>query len=158
MRDTGAAFNWIIDLLETNGIPYQIIGGFAAKAYGATRELWDIDIYVSGKNFPLICRLASSYTEWGPGHYKDESWDCEFVKLRFNGQQIDIGNADNTRWYDREAGAWVTERVDFSSSTPVNIMGRDVPVMPKSKLIEYKRKLGRKVDLEDLEQMPISCP
>ncbi|HLC94380.1 MAG TPA: hypothetical protein VJH96_02335 [Patescibacteria group bacterium] len=43
-RDTKKAFRWIVGILQTYKIPFQITGGFAARFYGANRPLYDIDI------------------------------------------------------------------------------------------------------------------
>jgi predicted nucleotidyltransferase len=83
MRYTKVALKWIIDLMENNNIQYQVVGGLAAKAYGASRELVDIDLYVSGKDFLKVCDLAKEYITWGPSHFKNESWDLEYAKFEF---------------------------------------------------------------------------
>lgn len=46
MRNTEAAFKWIVGLLNKYQILFQITGGFAANLYGSKRELNDIDIDV----------------------------------------------------------------------------------------------------------------
>ena len=51
MRNTKKALTWIVRVLRKYKVSFQISGGFAARAYGATRELADIDIYIPNKAF-----------------------------------------------------------------------------------------------------------
>ncbi len=110
MRNSKKALKWIISLFEKNKIQYQIAGGLAAKAYGATRELADIDFYVSGMDFHKACQLSKDFLTWGPEVWKSKEWDCEFVKIMYQGQKIEIGNSDKTKRYDNQERKWIKEK------------------------------------------------
>ena len=51
-RAPAQAFRWIVGLLEELAIPFLLVGGLAARAYGASRELADIDFYAPGNRLP----------------------------------------------------------------------------------------------------------
>lgn len=148
----------MITILNQNSISYQIVGGLAAKTYGATRDLIDIDIYVSGHDFHEACRLCKSHLVWGPEVWKDSEWDCEFAKFEFEGQKLEIGNSDNTRRFDTEENDWVDEYINYHDFELQVYLDTPITVIPKEKLIEYKRKLNREVDLIDIKQMGNCIP
>lgn len=66
------ALLWIKEILTAMDIPYQTTGGLAAKCYGATRPLHDVDIYVPGEAIPKLEEKLKEYIEFGLAHYKDE--------------------------------------------------------------------------------------
>ena len=153
MKDTKKALVWIIKLLEENNLNYQVVGGLAAKAYGSTRELADIDIYVPKKDFIKICELTKEFITWGPGHYKSNSWDLEYVKIERFGQKIEIANSNNTKWFDALNKKWVVENSDYDKAQIKTVFGVSFKVMSKENLIFYKKRLNREVDLIDIEEI-----
>lgn len=139
-------------LLELD-IPYQLAGGLAARSYGATRPLHDIDFYVPGKAMPVLEEHLKEYIDFGPDHYIDDQWDLIFMRINFEGQQIEFGDADRTHYFDTATQKWIKEKIDFSSSIIKSIGDIEVPVMPKHQLIEYKKRLNRKVDQLDIKEI-----
>lgn len=134
-------------------IPYQIVGGLAAKCYGSTRPLHDIDLYVPSKEISKLEEELIEYIEFGPEHHQDENWDLVFMELRYNDQQIEVGDADNTKYFDSLSQRWIKEEVNFSASNIIEFEGIELPVMPKKALVRYKQRLNRKVDRIDIKEM-----
>ena len=58
-RHTKEAFEWIISILRNHKIPFEIIGGFAARLYGSRRMLADIDIDIPKKKIKRILSEAN---------------------------------------------------------------------------------------------------
>ncbi len=153
MKQSSKALRWIVNIFRKNGIPFQVVGGLAAKAYGATRKLHDIDIYVPDKHMNTIINQTKEFIIWGPKRIKIKNWDLEFIKIRYAGQLIEIGPPEKTKIYNNEKRRWFKEKIDFSKSEIREVMGIKIPVMPKNQLISRKQKLARNVDKIDLKQM-----
>lgn len=147
------ALKWITGILDRHEVPYQAAGGLAARCYGSTRPLHDIDLYVPGRAMPELEEELKEYIEFGPSHHKDNEWDLVFMRLNYNGRQIELGDADRTRYFDSGSGRWVDEKIDFESSRILEFQGIKLPVIPKRRLIEYKQRLDRKVDRLDLKEI-----
>lgn len=152
MRDTQKAFLWIIDILEKNKITYKISGGFVARIYGVNRELADIDIEVSEKDIPTIAREAKPYIKFGPERYKDENWDLELLTLEYEGQEIDIACAE-ANIFNQENKEWEKTISNLRDASMTEVYGKVVPIEKMDALINYKIKLGREVDIEDVKQL-----
>ncbi|MFT5037407.1 MAG: hypothetical protein ACI9VM_000987 [Candidatus Azotimanducaceae bacterium] len=57
------------------------------------------------------------------------------------------------KFFDTEADVWTRASVDFTTVTYKEIYGLQVPVMPKDELLAYKKKLMRKVDILDVQEL-----
>lgn len=150
------ALKWITGVLRKNKIPFQITGGLAAKAYGATRKLFDIDIYVPEKYMNKVIKKTKKYIILGPKRSKTKNWDLEYIKIIHSGQRIEIGSPEKTKMFDKKRRKWLRDRINFSKPETKEIFRLKVPLIPKRQLILRKIKLGRKVDRIDLRQMGYS--
>ena len=153
MNNAAAALAWVADLLQRYRIPFQVVGGLAARAYGATRPLVDLDFYIPMERFPELLPEISPHVVWGPEHYRDRNWDITFVKLSYAGQPIEFGDATEAHFFDRIAQAWVQQEIDFDRSVWREVLGVRVPIIPRAELIAYKRRLDREVDRTDLAEI-----
>jgi len=152
-RDPERAFRWIVGLLEDQAVPFLLVGGLAARAYGGRRELADIDFYVPGERLPDIARAASEFVTAGPERVVSAHWDITFMKLEYAGQSIELGAAEDVRIRDEATGRWAPEPVDLGAAELKEIFGLRVPVITRERLLAYKRRLQRPVDLADIEDI-----
>ncbi len=152
------ALGWIVDALNRYRVPYQVVGGLAARAHGARRPVFDVDLYVPFDRATAALEEIRPHIYWGPEHYVDEQWDLTYLKADFGGQKVELGNScTHPRYFDVEAGRWEAQRVAYGSSVTIRVFGVEAEVMPKDELIRYKRRLGREVDLIDVEQLTTRC-
>ena len=145
-----AAMIWVKTILDQKNIPFQISGGLAAKIYGSPRPLADIDIEIPNDRLNDVVPIVSGYIRSGPEHYHSDTWDLLLMTLNYYGQDIDISGTEG-RIFDKDQKAWIDLKTDLSKAEQKEIWGVTVPVTPKEELIEYKKKLARKIDLEDVD-------
>jgi hypothetical protein len=141
---------WIVELLRRLEVPFQAAGGLAAQAYGATRPLADLDFYVPTARLEDIARAAAPQVVRPPAHHQDDSWDLVFMKLEYEGHEVELAGAEGARVFDRQAGRWREAGIDFDASAECRVEGVSIPVMPMAQLVAYKRGLARDVDREDI--------
>src|SRR3989344_59573 len=153
MKDTEAALKWITGILEKHNIPFRISGGFAARLYGSTRELADIDIGIEKDYFLKILPEIKDYLISGPGIYQDENWNLLAATLNYKGQEIDVCVIDSLQFLNQKEQKWEGLQHTFSNFVLKEIYGMKLPVISRQDLIEYKSKLGREVDLIDVQEM-----
>ncbi len=148
------ALAWIVALLDEAGIPFQVAGGVAAAAFGARRDVADIDLYVPAAYLPRLMRLVGpDRIIEQPWRHRDASWDLIVMALEHGGQRIEVGVAEAARYRDRVSGAWCDASIDFGASVPHAVWGVAVPVMPRLQLIDTKRRIDREVDRRDLVEI-----
>ncbi len=151
-KKTIDALRWIVGIFNKNNIPYRIGGGFAAKMYGSSRPLNDIDFGIPEKCFPIILPEISKYTTYGPIRSNDDGkWDCELICLNYNGQDIDISGTDTMKMSNKERTMWIPRGIFPYDTTDMNIEGIDIKVMNSRELVTYKRELDGEHQLVDIK-------
>jgi hypothetical protein len=135
MNNTKKALIWITNILKNHAISFQITGGLAARVYGSTRELIDIDIDIPENDFEKIKEEVKPFIIFGPSHFKSENWDLFLMTLNYHGQEIDLSGAENTKIYDNKNKAWVEILTDFSKVRYMDIEGLTLPVIEREALM-----------------------
>jgi hypothetical protein len=149
------ALQWISSLLKKHQIPFLVCGGLAAIGYGSRRKLNDIDLFVPTEYFKRVVNLGMKYISKPARHYREssEGWELEYAQFIYHGVKIEIGNPDGAKIYDRACEQWTPLKLDFSAVESKLLSGIEIPLICRKTLIEYKIKLGRPVDLLDIEAM-----
>jgi hypothetical protein len=148
------ALAWIVGQLEAHSTPYQVVGGLAVRAWGGSRDVQDIDLYIPFDRGRTALSAMARYITWGPEHYQSDCWDLTFLKLDFGGQRIELGDSSSTpRFFDVIKGVWEDQRIAFQSSVRLTVFGTACNVIPKQELIRYKRALDRPVDRIDVADL-----
>lgn len=72
------------------------------------------------------------------------------MRLEYNGQRIEIGVSDDAHYRDVRQDRWHEAAVDYEASERLNVLGVEVPIMPREQLLAYKHRLDRPVDRADV--------
>lgn len=153
MRDTRAAFQWMVSLLRREKIPFEVFGGFDAKLFGAKRTLADIDFAIFDENISRVAKLVKKYIIFGPRRYHDRNWSILLFTLCYKGQEIDVCGISLAKIFDSTQKKWIKFRIPISKSVYKGVYGRRIPAVPKGMLIHYKRELNRRVDRADVKAL-----
>ncbi|HHG3024803.1 TPA: MazG-related protein [Vibrio parahaemolyticus] len=150
------ALKWLKDLLEAEGVEYQIVGGLAATIYGGSCEIADIDLYIRNSDANKVLARVSQFISKPLTHYTEYGWDLEYFQLVYQNQKVEIGLSQNTKIQSALDGSWHELEIYFSESVVKLYQGIELPVIPAHRLVEYKRILGREVDLIDIQELTLS--
>ncbi|KTD68221.1 hypothetical protein Lste_1379 [Legionella steelei] len=153
MQNIKAALIWITDILKKHHVLFQITGGLAARAYGATRPIEDIDIDIPEDKFDIIKNEVAGFITYGPDQFKSNTWDLLLMTLNYQGQVIDLSGAYQTKIFNGKTGLWQGLSEDLSKTHSKNILGLQLPVIPLDVLIAYKEALSREVDIIDIQEI-----
>ncbi len=77
------------------------------------------------------------------------------MTLDYQGQEIDIGGAYETKVNNKNRTDWISIPVDFSKIKKIEVEGIVMDVISPEELIEYKQHLDGKHQLEDIEAIKI---
>src|SRR3989344_101702 len=150
--DAEHAFHWIIDVLEESGTEYRISGGLAARSYGSKRPLADIDIEVPVAALPLLAERARPFVKQGPSLFVDASWKIMLLTLLYGQQIVELSGLP-AMIFNKKVGSWDALGDDIRRVSKRRIFGQKVAVVTLAELIEYKIKLDRDVDSDDVSQL-----
>jgi hypothetical protein len=146
--------SYLVQTLNSEDIVFQVSGGLAAIAHGATRALYDIDLEIHKKDVEKVRALFKEYIteDWnhdleGP----DDQFDIWMMKLEIKGVPIDINQVEEVYLISRTGER--TLQPDGMDTEPKAVEGITLPVLRKEPLIAYKKILGRDTDLIDIEQI-----
>jgi len=142
-----ADFREFLRLLNSFGVEYLVVGGYAVGYYGYPRATADMDLWV---------RIAPENAERVAGALRAFGFDMPALSpdlfLRDN-QIIRLGNPP----FRIEILTSVSG-VEFSECYPSRVSARlddvDVPLISLRDLKANKRAAGRHKDLDDLEHLP----
>lgn len=147
---------FLAETLKENSIEFQITGGLAAIAHGATRSLYDIDLEIYKADVERVRELFKEFIveDWnneleGP----EDQFDVWMMKLMIEGVSVDINQIEETRIRSAEGDReWVLQ-LTVMRTEQKTIEGIELPVQRKEDLIAYKEVIGRDTDLEDIRQI-----
>ncbi|MFZ3019950.1 MAG: hypothetical protein WA051_00265 [Minisyncoccia bacterium] len=145
------ALKFMVELFNKHNIPYRIGGGFAAKIYGSSRPLNDIDFGIPDKYFATIFPEISEYITYGPSRYIDGKWDCELITLKYHEQEIDISGTDTMKISNKNRTEWIKHNELSDDGLDICIQGVDVKVMHPRELMKYKMELDGDHQLIDIK-------
>lgn len=135
-----------VELLNSNGVEYVIVGAFALAWHGYPRYTGDLDVLVR----PGVTngeRLMRVLREFGFGEIgisaDDFAVEGSVIQLGFPPNRIDLltgisGVAFDEVWEHRETGT---------------VDGLAVPLIGRRELIRNKQSTGRARDLGDVEEL-----
>jgi hypothetical protein len=145
---------FLVQTLTSEDIEFQVSGGLAAIAHGATRPLYDIDLEIHKKDVETMRTLFREYIteDWNNDlEGEGDQFDIWMMKLEIKGVPIDINQVEEV-YLISKTGERTLQPSDMNTEPKV-VEGITLPVLRKEPLIAYKRLLARDTDLIDIEQI-----
>jgi hypothetical protein len=145
---------FLVQTLNSEDIVFQVSGGLAATAHGATRPLYDIDLEIHKEDVETVRRLFKEYIteDWNNDlDGEDDQFDIWMMKLEIKGVPIDINQVEDVYLISKTGER--TLQPSAMDTEPKVVEGITIPVLRKEPLIAYKKLLARDTDLVDIEQI-----
>jgi len=148
----------ILHTLEAIGIPYMIIGAFAATVYGITRVTYDIDIVVD-LDEEHIEALAAAYPP--PRYYADPVQMRDSIRLgiMFNivdpsrGEKADLVPLTMASRYRQALQRRVRQRIEVPGSEPFEVWCARPEDVIVGKLMAWAEGRSRRHETDIYEMM-----
>jgi len=139
-------FKEFVALLNSIGVEYLIVGGYALAAHGHPRYTGDLDLWIRPTE-GNIDRLLDALTRFGFGELgltrQDFLEPGTIVQLGYPPARIDLLTAIDGVAFD----------VCHAHRVVMNVAGVDLPIIGLDEFRANKRASGRAKDLADLESL-----
>lgn len=139
-------FKEFVELLNSTGVEYLIVGGYALAAHGHPRYTGDLDIWIrpSERNVRGLLDVLTRFGFGGLGLTRNDFLQPDaIVQLGYPPSRIDLLTAiDGVEFDACQAGKVI-----------MNIAGVDLPIIGLEEFRANKRASGRAKDLADLESL-----
>ena len=135
-----------LELLNSRGVDYVIVGAYSLALHGRPRYTGDIDILVrsTSENARLLVDILNEF-----GFAQSGFKEPDFLKP---GQLIQLGHAP-TRIDLLTSITGVSSEEAFASRVSAELDGIRVFVLGKDALVRNKRAVGRPQDLADIDTL-----
>ena len=140
-------FKEFLKLLNTHGVEYLLVGGYAVNFYGYPRYTGDIDFFVATheKNAEKLVQALKEFGFDVPELSVDLFLDASRM-TRFGREPVKIEILNSISGIEFEEA--------YSNHKLVNIDGIEIPLISLADLRKNKSASGRYKDLDDLENLP----
>lgn len=139
-------FKEFIELLNSTGVEYLIVGGYALAAHGHPRHTGDLDIWLrsSPRNAGKLLDVLARFGFGGLGLKAEDFLKPDsIVQLGYPPSRIDL--LTSIDGVDFETG--------YAHRVVMNVAGVDLPIIGVEEFRTNKRATGRVKDLADLESL-----
>jgi predicted nucleotidyltransferase len=140
-------FKDFLKLLNSHGVKYLLIGGYAVGYYGYPRATADMDIWVNVNDEDNFIKLISALNEFGISIDPKDN-----ILFKEKGQMIRIGFPPvRIEVLSDISGVEFSEC--FKNKKIIELDGVEVTIISKKDLIKNKKKSARYKDLDDVENL-----
>jgi predicted nucleotidyltransferase len=139
-------FKEFAELLNSNGVEYLVVGGYALAAYGHPRYTGDLDFWV-GSDASNADRLLAALAQFGFGGLgvtkQDLTTPNRVIQLGFPPGRIDLLTSIDGVQFEES----------YAKRTSISIDGVPLDFISLDDFKTNKRTVGRHRDLADLEAL-----
>lgn len=149
-RRAGEALALVVGVLDRHAVVYQVGGGLAAHAWGATRPLVDLDLWVRFDAATAALDELAPRAVVPEGRTQQAQWDVALIVHEVTGCRVELMDAASRPRYRAAEGQWHELAVRLDEGVVLPVLGHPALVMPREQLAEVKRRMDREVDRLDL--------
>jgi hypothetical protein len=144
------ALAWLCELLRERGVRFAAVGGLAARAWGATRPLVDLDFLVAGEDLDRVKPDLAPFVVRPLSPHRDERREFSCLRLEYGGVPIELAIAEGARYREASTGEWHHEEIALTRCPRRQVLGMPLPVLARDDLLRLKRRLDRAIDRADV--------